>query len=460
MTVRSDQGIINLAEMEITSGGENVTARAELSQSSEYNGGQFPIANLVDGDRKNFSHTSTEKNPWIEARFDTPVEIERIKIWNRPDFERRFHPVEVVFFDGARELAKLDVSLEEQVTGLLADSWLRAPFRTAEAHLNERTNEEEVVIVVPEHLADDAREQYVLGAEVYARDGHCGTCHQPDGLGLQAAGFPPLAGTKWATGDEDRLVKLTLNGLLGPMEVLGKPYPGLVPMTPFGEMLSDEELAAVLTYVRNSFGNEASVITPEKIAQVRVASQSKVGFYSPEELEGGAATQGRAFVKMWAMDDFDGAFEKPLSGRSFANGRAMFEAATCQSCHNIQGEGRNVGADLSQLEYSTTDLLRHVLEPSLAIKDEHRLFRIDLDDESRYFGLIVERDAKTLRVAEKLQEPDDTVVIEVDEVVEIVPLKTSPMPTGLLAVLTREEILDLLAYVESNGDAGHRAFVK
>ena len=69
------------------------------------------------------------------------------------------------------------------------------PFRTAEAHLKGQTIEEKVVIAgarAPRRAL--LREQYLRGAEIYSRDGHCSTCHQPDGLGLQAGGFPPLAG--------------------------------------------------------------------------------------------------------------------------------------------------------------------------------------------------------------------------------------------------------------------------
>ena len=72
---------------------------------------------------------------------------------------------------------------------------------------------------------------------------------------MEASGFPPLAGAKWVTGNEDRLIKITLKGLYGELEVKGKKYPGQVPMTPFENMLNDEEMAAVLTYIRNSFGN-------------------------------------------------------------------------------------------------------------------------------------------------------------------------------------------------------------
>jgi putative heme-binding domain-containing protein len=363
--------------------------------------------------------------------------------------------------DGLAVLAEAAVRVEDHgPPGTVAGEWIEAAYRAAEAHLNDQSYEQEVVVEAPEHLEGDARERYLLGAEIYSRDGHCSTCHQPDGLGLQAAGFPPLAGTQWATGDEDRLIKLTLNGLLGPMQIDGTRYPGLVPMTPFGGVLNDEEIAAVLTFVRNSFGNRASTITAEKVAEVRVVSQSKIGFYSPQELEGGPATGGRAFVKMWEMGDFEGAFDEPLRGRSFERGREMFEAASCRTCHNIQGEGKHVGADLSHIadQYGTADLLRQILEPSLTIRDEFRIQRIVLKEGSVAFGLIVERDAETVHIAERIQEPDETVTLDASEIASITPLKTSAMPAGLLAVLSRDEILDLLAYIVANGKREHRAF--
>ena len=110
------------------------------------------------------------------------------------------------------------------------------------------------------------------------------TCHQDDGLGLSASQFPPLAGVQWVTGSEDRLIKLTLKGIMGPIKVLNKTYPGQVPMTPFGGMLNDDEIASVLTYVRNSFGNKASAISPEKVKKVRESITNKEGFYSAAEL--------------------------------------------------------------------------------------------------------------------------------------------------------------------------------
>ena len=122
------------------------------------------------------------------------------------------------------------------------------------------------------------------GKEIYLTEGYCKTCHQPDGKGLEASAYPPIAGSPWVLGSEERLIKLVLKGLSGPIEVNGKKYPGQVPMTPYGDLLNDEQVAAVLTYVRNSFGNNASVVLPGTVKEVRAGIKNKVGFYTPEEL--------------------------------------------------------------------------------------------------------------------------------------------------------------------------------
>jgi len=164
------------------------------------------------------------------------------------------------------------------------DEWMQPAYETALAHLNgnevEMKKEENVIT----ELKGKDRELFIKGKAIYSREGFCITCHQPDGKGLPASGFPPLNGTNWVLGNQDRLIKLVLKGLQGPMEVGEKKYSGQVPMTPFGAMLTDDEIAAVVTYVRNSFGNKASVVSPAKVKQVRAATKNKTGFYSPEEL--------------------------------------------------------------------------------------------------------------------------------------------------------------------------------
>ncbi len=164
------------------------------------------------------------------------------------------------------------------------DEWMKHAHETAIAHLNGKSVEEQKTEELSStKLKGQELELFNLGKQIYAKEGYCSTCHQPDGNGLSASGFPPLNG-KWVTGNEDRLIKLVLKGLLGPISVNGKEYPGQVPMTPFGGLLKDEEVAAVLTYVRNSFGNEASAIYPDKVKEVRAATENKKDFYNPGDL--------------------------------------------------------------------------------------------------------------------------------------------------------------------------------
>ena len=164
------------------------------------------------------------------------------------------------------------------------DEWMVHAHEAAVAHLNGKLVQEHKEEKIVSSLKGKDFELFKQGKEIYARDGYCNTCHQPNGKGLFSSGYPPLAGTKWVNGNEDRLIKLVLKGLLGPIEIDGKKYPGQVPMTPFEGLLNDTEVAAVLTYVRNSFGNQAPAIQPEKVKQVRAEVKNVEGFYTPEKL--------------------------------------------------------------------------------------------------------------------------------------------------------------------------------
>ena len=73
-------------------------------------------------------------------------------------------------------------------------------------------------------------------------------------------------------------------GLMGPLEINGKKYDGQVPMTPFAGMLKNDEMAAVLTFVRNSFGNQADPIQPAQVNAIRDANPGRVLFFSTDEL--------------------------------------------------------------------------------------------------------------------------------------------------------------------------------
>lgn len=116
------------------------------------------------------------------------------------------------------------------------------------------------------------------GKAVYERI--CASCHLADGKGSPV--FPPLAGSEYVTGDDTRLIKLVLHGLTGPIKVAGKSFNSTMPG--WGGALDDAELAAVLTYVRSSFGNAAAAIDAAQVAAVRQATAAQKQPYTADAL--------------------------------------------------------------------------------------------------------------------------------------------------------------------------------
>ncbi len=111
----------------------------------------------------------------------------------------------------------------------------------------------------------------VLGKKQYNLA--CVTCHMPNGLGLPGV-YPPLAESEWVLGSEDRLISIVLHGLKGPVTVKGNVY-GTAAMPAFGQVpgsgynWNDEKIAAVLTYIRHEWGNNAAAIATERVTEIR-----------------------------------------------------------------------------------------------------------------------------------------------------------------------------------------------
>jgi mono/diheme cytochrome c family protein len=100
----------------------------------------------------------------------------------------------------------------------------------------------------------------------------CNTCHQPTGIGVPGA-IPPLVNSEWVAGSEERLIRIVLYGLVGPIKVAGTEYTSAMPA--FGRVAgsgfnwSDDKVAAVLTYVRKEWGKDADPISVEKVTAIR-----------------------------------------------------------------------------------------------------------------------------------------------------------------------------------------------
>ncbi|HEX7117932.1 MAG TPA: cytochrome c [Longimicrobiales bacterium] len=118
-----------------------------------------------------------------------------------------------------------------------------------------------------------------LGRQVYARS--CQGCHQASGTGLPGA-FPPLVGSEWVTGPPATVIRILLDGLQGPIEVAGTVYNGVMPA--WRDQLTDVELAAVATYIRQWGENDAGAVEAADVAELRAASAGRTGSWSAEAL--------------------------------------------------------------------------------------------------------------------------------------------------------------------------------
>lgn len=122
------------------------------------------------------------------------------------------------------------------------------------------------------------------GKAVYHKPS-CVLCHQPNGQGTPGQ-FPPLVGTDWVLEPEPgRIIRAVLHGMQGgPIKINGQPFSFGASMVAWKDTFNDEEIAAVLTYVRQEWGNKAPDVTPERVKEVRGKTKDRSTPYSPDEL--------------------------------------------------------------------------------------------------------------------------------------------------------------------------------
>ncbi len=148
-----------------------------------------------------------------------------------------------------------------------SDKLVDTTIKYGKAHIGNATAQfKKEVVKVPKFVKD--KKLYLHGREIYNEGENCMQCHAPDGKGLAAAGFPPLAGSEWVTGNKTRLIKIILNGLIGEIEVNGKKYNGAMPG--FASSLNDHDIAAVTYYIRNEWGHkDPTPVTKQEVTKVR-----------------------------------------------------------------------------------------------------------------------------------------------------------------------------------------------
>lgn len=171
----------------------------------------------------------------------------------------------------------------------------------------------------------------------------------------------------------------------------------------------------------------------------------------------------REFVKLWTIEDLRPEIDAVKSGRDFENGKAMFAAAGCNTCHVINGEGRPWGPDMSKALERYPDpgeLLLHIIDPSAAIEEGYDSYAVDTNDFETITGFLVSQDDDKVVLKANQVDPEDLTTIPRDNIDTITPGKASIMPTGLLSTLQKDEIFDLVAYILAGGAPDNPAFKK
>lgn len=318
----------------------------------------------------------------------------------------------------------------------------------------------------PRRLSDEAKKAYTLGAQIYQRESHCGTCHLPHGEGNGNI-YPSLVDSPWVIGDEERLIKATLHGLWGKMTVNGKVYDpsrGVPPMTAFRNLLNDEELASVLTFVRNTWGNRASPVSADNVKRVREATSSRTTFWQPDELLEQHPLEAALVKNAPPPEEFSNealqsellatpvaelarvALERGRAGR----GRTVFyeSAAACFACHDPPQGTARLGPDLKTLATTLTaeQLVESILYPSKRIDEDYAQISVLDVDGKLHTGIRISEDDDEI-VVRNIVAPEP-IHIKQDDVEAVRESTVSLMPENLVKQLkSRKDFDDLMKYI-------------
>ena len=170
----------------------------------------------------------------------------------------------------------------------------------------------------------------------------------------------------------------------------------------------------------------------------------------------------RKFVADWKFEQLSKSITKlARGGRSFTNGQKALAVANCLHCHQMGNLGSNIGPDLTNVgkRYNSQAILESIVRPSKVIDPKYRFTGYELITGETHIGrptrvVAKEIDVETNPISRK------TVTIKRADIESAFPARTSPMPEGLLNVLEEDEILDLIAYLASDGDPEHKLFRK
>jgi putative heme-binding domain-containing protein len=214
-----------------------------------------------------------------------------------------------------------------------------------------------------------------------------------------------------------------------------------------------------------SFGGFLQNIRTESLANVKdPAERASLNALSkpPAPSFAASAITPKGPGRSYTVDDATALAQGHLTGRDFAQGKALFNAVACVVCHRFNNEGGGVGPDISGAgnRYSVRDLLENIIEPSKVISDQYESQQLDLADGSTVVGRIVGEDKGDLLVMSNPFMPEEKTRVKSADVKARKVYPISMMPPGLINALNPDELKNLLAYILSGGNEQDKMFAK
>ncbi|MEZ6044380.1 MAG: c-type cytochrome [Planctomycetaceae bacterium] len=212
-----------------------------------------------------------------------------------------------------------------------------------------------------------------------------------------------------------------------------------------------KQMAERLQNLRDDFVNQMSEAEQQQY-QTLLAE-----FDAPPAEE--VSAPARPQVRQWTLEELEGSLAEVETGRSYQQARQALLAASCLKCHRINNSGAYIGPDLTNVgkRFDSRTILESIIEPSKVIDPKYQHTLYILTNGKIVTGRPAGFDGTSLKL--ETDPINETIItIKRDEIDESILSKTSPMPPNLINVLTREEILDLLAYLRTGGDATAPAF--
>ncbi len=209
------------------------------------------------------------------------------------------------------------------------------------------------------------------------------------------------------------------------------------------EFLGGHSFGGYVKSIRNLAIKSMPEETKKELAEVLAKEPIAVDPY--------ADLKARDKVQEWSIDDLMPISDDDLKSRDLANGKKMFGVGSCYKCHRMSGQGGIVGPDLtaSGNRFATRDLVETLVDPSKSISDQYEATIFAMEDGRTVTGRVVNLAGEEYWIQPDMINPDNMVKIKVAEIEAMKPSATSPMPKGLLDTMTRDDILDLIAWMRS-----------